>query len=208
VVIGDRIAQFGPGFARPGQRRFQFQRLAGYALVEVRAFQQLHGNEDQTVLGANFINGADVRVVQRRQSAGLPLESRHQVSVAGHLRAQYLDGDVAVQIRVRRPVHLAHAAGAEQFHDGKAAKPLAWGQPVQRAVAGQLQWGFGEKAVQAVMLLEKSIHTSAQFRLAAAGAVEKVTPLIRAQVQSFAKKLLRCFLLVSHRDGLASAAWI
>jgi hypothetical protein len=59
-----------------------------------------------------------------------------------------------------------------------------------------------QKSMQAVVLIEKSIHTSAQFRLVAAGAVEKVTPLIRAQIQSFAKKLLGTFSLIALAERL------
>jgi len=56
------------------QRQFHVQRFTCRALAQIRAFEQLHGDEHQTVLLADLINGADVRVVQRRQRPRLALK--------------------------------------------------------------------------------------------------------------------------------------
>ncbi len=52
-------------------------------------------------------------MVEGRHGAGLELEPTAPVGIAGHVDGQDLDGDVAPEPRVTRPVDLAHASGAE-----------------------------------------------------------------------------------------------
>ena len=65
------------------------------------------------VLAADVVQGADVRVVQRSRSPGLALEPCAELGVAGQCPAQDLHRDAAIQARVARPIHLAHATRAE-----------------------------------------------------------------------------------------------
>ena len=90
--VGDFDGQF--------QRRFEIEPLDCHALAQVRALEELHGDEDDPVLLANLINRADVGVVQSRQSARFTLKARYQLCIAGQFRLHHLDGDIAVQIRV------------------------------------------------------------------------------------------------------------
>ena len=56
---------------------------------------------------------ADVRMVERREHLRLALEAREPIGVAMERLRQHLDGDVAVQLRVACPIHLAHASRAK-----------------------------------------------------------------------------------------------
>ena len=53
-------------------------------------------------------------MIQRREHPRLALEAREPIRVARERARQDLDRDVAPELRVARPVHLAHAARAEQ----------------------------------------------------------------------------------------------
>ena len=59
----------------------------------------------------------DVRMVQRRNRAGLLLEATDAVGVRGQILWQHLDGDVAIKACVARAIHLAHPAAAEERDD-------------------------------------------------------------------------------------------
>jgi hypothetical protein len=55
----------------------------------------------------------DAGVIQGGQDLRFPLEAGEPVGVPGDGLGQDLDGHVALQLRVRGPVDLAHAAGAD-----------------------------------------------------------------------------------------------
>jgi hypothetical protein len=63
---------------------------------------------------ADVVQGADVRVVERRDGARLAEEPLHRLGVAARLVRQELDGDAAPQAQVFRRVDDAHAAAAER----------------------------------------------------------------------------------------------
>ena len=55
----------------------------------------------------------DVRVVQGREGLGFALEAGEPIRVVRERLGQHLDRDVPPQVRVRRAIHLAHAAHAD-----------------------------------------------------------------------------------------------
>jgi hypothetical protein len=55
-----------------------------------------------------------VRVIQARDGPGLALEARVDLGVLTQVLRQDLDGDIATEARVARPVDFAHAAGPER----------------------------------------------------------------------------------------------
>ena len=61
------------------------------------------------LLFAEVVDRADVGVVEGGDGAGLALEARAAVRVGAQLGGQDLDGDRAIEARVPRLVHLAHA---------------------------------------------------------------------------------------------------
>lgn len=56
-------------------------------------------------------------MVQRRERLGFTLEAREAIGVAGERVGQDLERDIAIQLRIARAKHLAHAAFAELVED-------------------------------------------------------------------------------------------
>ena len=81
------------------------------------ALQQLHDGEGDAVVGAEVVDREDVRMRERRDGLRLALEPRERVGIGGDGFGEDLDRDVAVELRVPRPVDLAHAARAERRED-------------------------------------------------------------------------------------------
>jgi len=115
--IGDLNAQIEHGF-NP-------HRLAGNPVPERLPLQQFHGDEGSPVGLVNFVNGADVRVVQRRRGLGFPLKTAEGLCVFGEFVGQELQGDVAAELEVFRLVHNTHPAAAELLHNAVVRDGLA-----------------------------------------------------------------------------------
>ena len=68
------------------------------------------------------VDGADVRMVQRRGGTRLLLEALERVGVAFSFSRQELQRNVASELAVLRLVHHAHAARAQAAHEWCTAK--------------------------------------------------------------------------------------
>ena len=90
-------------------------RLDARELVRERlALDELENQEADAVRFFDAVDRADVGVIQRGEHPRLALEAREPIRIARERARQDLDRDVASELRVVRPVDLAHAAGAEQ----------------------------------------------------------------------------------------------
>ena len=67
----------------------------------------------------------DVGMVQRRQRLRFPGEPGEPVRVAGERIRQDFQRDIAIQLRIARPIHLAHAAFANEGSDFVGADAAA-----------------------------------------------------------------------------------
>ncbi len=92
-------------------------RTPGDAVLQRYAVQKLHGDEGFAVLVVNFVNRADVRMVQRGGRLGLTLEASQRLRVSGDFIGKKLQGDKSVQGYVLGFVDNAHAAAAELIDD-------------------------------------------------------------------------------------------
>ena len=63
------------------------------------------------------VDRGDVRMIQRRECLRLAFEPRQAFGVRGERVRQDLDRDLAIQRRVRCPIHLPHAAFADRRSD-------------------------------------------------------------------------------------------
>ena len=59
----------------------------------------------------------DVRMVERRERARFAREARDAIGIARDGFRKNLQRDIAIEARVTRAIHLAHAAGAERRED-------------------------------------------------------------------------------------------
>ena len=81
-------------------------------------FHQLHDDEGLVVVDADFVDGADVRVIQARRVLRFALQARVRIGIA---RYPEFDRDGAPELEVFRGVDLAHTADAKKPADLVAA---------------------------------------------------------------------------------------
>ena len=96
-----------------------------------RAFRldELENQEPDLVRFLESVNGADVRMIQRRERARFAIEPREPAGITRERVRQDLDRDLAAELAVARAVDLAHAADADQRLHLIAAER----RPVERA---------------------------------------------------------------------------
>src|SRR6185437_527249 len=86
----------GVGQLNPeGQDGLEIERTASYTIAERFAVEQFHHDEVFGVVLLNSMNGADVRMIERRRGAGFALKALQQIRVVRQRRRQKLQGDMA-----------------------------------------------------------------------------------------------------------------
>ena len=96
----------------------QFRQLdaaLGDAVLESLALQQFHGDERTAFEFADVVNGADVRMVERRCGARLAVEALDGCGIVRRLLGEKFERDTAPQPGVAGAVHHAHSAAAQWF---------------------------------------------------------------------------------------------
>jgi hypothetical protein len=104
---------------------FDFERPVTKAVLHSLTFEILHDEEGATLVLTEVIYGADVGMVQRRDSKCFTLEALKRMSVISESVRDKLEGDEALQANVFGLVHHTHAAAAqlpqdEVMRDGRA----------------------------------------------------------------------------------------
>ena len=107
---------------------------AGEAFGDRLPFQMLQHEEVDAVLVADVEQGADVRMIQRRDRARLAFEALAQLRVGRERGGENLDRDRPIEPRVAGLVDLAHAACPEGGEDLVRAEAGAGGQGQTLAV--------------------------------------------------------------------------
>ena len=92
------------------------ERSLGEAIGQRRTLDQLHHQGHVAVGVLHPVDGGDVRVVERRESPGLPLEAG-QVSGVPQRIGDHFHRHIPPQLRVARAVDAPHAALADQGGD-------------------------------------------------------------------------------------------
>ena len=112
--------------------------VASEDLVEVRALDELHGDERVSVDLAEIVDRDDVGVLQRAGRLGLAEKSAAQVGVAGERVAHHLDGDGPVEHRIEGAIHDPHGPFADLAEDAVFADlfDLAFRHTVQTTGEG------------------------------------------------------------------------
>ena len=86
-------------------------------LLKRLSFNKLHGDESLSVEIFEPVDDRYVGVVQGSEELGLALEASQTFGVGGEILGQDLDGDITLELRIARPIHLAHTARTERFED-------------------------------------------------------------------------------------------
>ena len=87
---------------------------------EVVALNQLHDERRRAGSGRRALDAVDLRdvgMVECGERLRLAREPRYALAIAGHGLGKRLDGDVPVQLRIARAIHLTHAAFAQLGDD-------------------------------------------------------------------------------------------
>ena len=92
------------------------------------AVEQFHDGERRAVFGPGVMKRQDVGMRQRGDGLRFAIESREPLRIARDRLGQNLDGDVAIEARIARAIHLAHPTSAKRIEDFVAAEPAAGGQ--------------------------------------------------------------------------------
>jgi hypothetical protein len=90
----------------------------------IRAYQFEHQRLHAVRL-FEAVDRGDVRVVERGEHLRFPLEARQAIRVQREGLGQDFQRDVASELRIPRPVHLAHPARAEQVQNLVRAETCA-----------------------------------------------------------------------------------
>jgi hypothetical protein len=95
------------------------------ALVECNPRNEFHDQKVTVPLGAELVNGGNIRVVQFGERECFAAESFAVGFVLKFVRWKDLDGDIAFQAIVVSAVHNAHSTRAALFEDGEIPQRLA-----------------------------------------------------------------------------------
>jgi hypothetical protein len=95
------------------------------ALAQRLPLEQLEHDVSHAVIGADVMDGQDVRMVESRHRLGFLLEPAEAVGLALAARGHDLECDVPPEARVTRPIDLAHSPGADRGQDLVGAEPAA-----------------------------------------------------------------------------------
>jgi hypothetical protein len=118
VCLVERIADLDRARERLRRRQGASRQPDGERL----ALDHLHDEIVDALVAADVVNGADVRVIERRHHARLALEPGAALLVGRPHRGQDLQRDGAAQARIVRAVDVAHAAGADGRRDAVGAE--------------------------------------------------------------------------------------
>ena len=111
---------------RDRHRLVEGDRAALDTLGEIFAFDQLHDQRAGRSRLFEAVDLCDVRVVERGERLGLALEPRDALGVGGKGVGEDLQGDVAIEPRVAREIHLTHTTFAQLREDAVRSNRIAY----------------------------------------------------------------------------------
>ena len=145
---GERLGQRRGDLEEPLQREPTLR----HDPVERLSLDELHGEEvhgpltGRRRLGVlDGIHRDDAGVIEGGEGPGLLLEARETLGIVRHGGRQHLDRDVASELGVGGPIHLAHAAFAKLLDDAIVAEHTSGhARPPMASAAGRRS-GYGDQ---------------------------------------------------------------
>jgi hypothetical protein len=86
-------------------------------VLEGLSFQQFHHDERLTLELVNFVDDANVGVIEARGGPSFPLKSLQGHGVADQFRREKLQGDTSTQAEILGAVDYPHTAATQLFFD-------------------------------------------------------------------------------------------
>ena len=99
--------------------------LATEQRLQIGAGHESHGDEQAPVFLTGLVDRDHVRVVEPSSEAGLAEQPLPKPFVVGERRQEELQRDRALEARIERAIHLAHAAAADELVDPVAGDECA-----------------------------------------------------------------------------------
>ena len=99
------------------QQGVEFQGTARDVVLQCCAVKKLHGDERLPVLVVDFVDGADVRVIQRGCSFGFALKTAESLRIFRYFFGEEFEGNKPPELDVFGFVDDTHAAATELFND-------------------------------------------------------------------------------------------
>ena len=99
-------------FYRQIEQKVEFKRTARDAMLQGRAFEKFHHDEGMAVMLGDFVNGADVWMIESGSSARFAAEPFERLRVAGDVFRKKFQGDEAAEFGVFGLIHHAHSAAS------------------------------------------------------------------------------------------------
>jgi hypothetical protein len=97
------------------------------------ALEQLHHDERLPIVFPNFVNGTDVRMIQRRSSTRLAAEALERLRILVERFGKKFEGDAAAELQIFGGIDHTHATTAEPFKNFVMRNGLAGHQMVAAA---------------------------------------------------------------------------
>ena len=94
-------------------------------MLQRQPIQKLHGDERRAVLVVNFVNCADIRMIQCRGGLGFTLKAAKRLQVFGYVIGKELEGYEAAKLDVLGLVNHTHATTAQFVDDAVVRDCLA-----------------------------------------------------------------------------------
>jgi hypothetical protein len=104
--------------------RSKIECACGYQVLQRHAVQILHGDERVAFVAANFIDGADIGVIERRCASCFPAKTFQSKRVLGCGLGQELEGDKSAEFVILGFVDYTHATAPEFLQDTVARDDL------------------------------------------------------------------------------------
>src|SRR5579864_253129 len=102
-------------------------------------FQQFHGNEGAPVDLVDFVDRANVGMVQGRSRARLAAKSVKRLRIAGQFVRQKLEGDATTELKIFRFVHHAHTPAHQSCSACGSEKRFAGQVEAESTLPGMLR---------------------------------------------------------------------
>jgi hypothetical protein len=96
-----------------GERLFERERPTLQSVGERGTLDQFQDEGTNAIEIFDPVNRADVRMIQRRQQPGLPIEAGTPIRIGEPHGGEDLDCDIAIEAAVAGPIDLAHTPRAE-----------------------------------------------------------------------------------------------
>ena len=129
VAVDDSLAVRGIErigyFDRQGEQAFELHRLAVNQMFQGLAAETLHHDEQMSVVLADFVDGADVGMIQRRRGARLAAKAFESLRILRGIVGKKFQSDEAAELSVFRFVDDTHPSAAKKFEDAVMGDSLA-----------------------------------------------------------------------------------